>query len=192
MGLKERYVRTKARLLKDPEVCRENRELFTEFFTFEEYKLKRINGRPSLDDNSYKTLLSYVSRLRVVNRWFRNKDWKKLDKADIQKVYDDLEDGKIRSTRSGGVLRDRYTYYTKIFRGKPFELSGKKELIEAVMQFAPKHVTREVRFIKEEDFRKLVDLTSKLEHRAFLWLCWDIGENATAILKLRKRDCVRQ
>lgn len=30
------------------------------------------------------------------------------------------------------------------------------------------------------------------EHRLLAWLCFDIGENATSLLALRKCDCVRQ
>src|SRR5262245_35039934 len=106
MALKERYERLKAELLEDRSVCEENRVLFGEFFRFEEYKLKRIRGNSSLDDNSLKTLLSYVSRLRTVNNWFANKAWRSLTKEDIQRVYDDLEDGKIL-TKAGKPLKDR-------------------------------------------------------------------------------------
>ena len=76
MGLKERYAKAKAMLLSDTSICRENRQLFEDFLKFEEYKLKRVNGIPVLDDNSFKTLLAYVSRLRIVNRWFRNKSFR--------------------------------------------------------------------------------------------------------------------
>ena len=191
MSLKERYEKAKGNLLKDTSICRENRKLFEEFLKFEEYKLKRVNGRPSLDDNSYKTLLAYATRLRVVNRWFRYKSWRALTKADIQRVYDDLEDGRIK-TRDGRPLKDKRTYYKLIIRSKPFEMAGKKELVKEVMQFTPSQSPDEVRFIREESFRKMVELTSKIEHRTFLWLCWDVGENAASILKLRKQDCARQ
>jgi hypothetical protein len=71
-------------------------------------------------------------------------------------------------------------------------MAGKKALVQEVMQFTPSQSPDEVRFIREEDFRRLVEMTSRIEHRAFLWLCWDIGENATSILRLQNRDCVRQ
>lgn len=58
MALKERYARAKANLVNDLTICHENRQLFKNFLQFEEYKLKRVNGRPSLDDNSFKTLLA--------------------------------------------------------------------------------------------------------------------------------------
>src|SRR6185312_4403433 len=186
MTLKQRYARAKAKLLNDMFICRENRQLFEEFLKFEEYKLKRVNGRPSLDDNSFKTLLAYTTRLRVVNRWFQDKSWRALTKADIQKMYDDLEDGRIKAN-NGRPLRDKRTYYKLIIRGKPFEMAGKKELVKEVMQFIPSHSPEAVRFIREGDFRKLLEAASKIEHRTFLWLCWDIGENATSILRLKRQ-----
>jgi len=191
MALKEQYLRAKTKLLNDEAICRRNRDLFAEFLSYEEYKLKRMNNRPSLDDGSYKTLLSYTTRLRVVNGWFQNKCWRDLEKNDIRQVYDALEDGEIKS-RFGQPLKDKRTYYKLILRGKPFELAGKKQLVVDVMQFLPSKDTGEVRFIREEGFRRLIEVTSKIQHRTFLWLCWDIGENATSILKLRKRDCRRQ
>lgn len=191
MTLKENYERLKAKLLNDPCVCKENRDLFAEFFQFEEYKLKRIRGNPALDENSYKTLLSYTSRLRTVNNWFQNHDWRSLTKVDIQRVYDDLEDGKILTHR-GQQIRDKRSYYKLIIRGKPFEMAGKKELVREVMQFSPFQASQDVRFIVEAEFRQLVDTVHKTEHRLFLWLCWDIGENAKSVLRLRKRDCIRQ
>lgn len=75
MTLSERYERVKAQLLNDETICKENRDLFAEFFKFQEYKLKRIRGRSSLDDNSLKTVIGQVSRLRTANRWFQNKSW---------------------------------------------------------------------------------------------------------------------
>ena len=101
MSLKARYEAAKQRLLDDEDICRANRKLFARFFEYEEYKLKRKNGIAQLDDNSYKTLLAYVTRLRTVNRWFTNKPWEKLAKQDIKRVYDDLEDGKITNHPPG-------------------------------------------------------------------------------------------
>ena len=84
-------------MLANPKICSENRELFNQFLDYEEYKLKRKNHIGSIDNNSCKTILAYISRLQTVNRWFENKPWKQLTKEDIKKVYDDLEDGKILS-----------------------------------------------------------------------------------------------
>src|ERR1043166_7865540 len=145
MNWKQSYERSKARLLDDPQICEPNRQLFAEFLAYEEYKLKRKNGNRSVDDNSCKTLVAYTSRLRVVNRWFNNKPWRTLEKADIRQVYDDLEDGKI-TTRRGEPLRDRHTFYNLILRSKPFEMAGKKELVKEVMQFASTRPKHEVRF----------------------------------------------
>src|SRR5688572_24907465 len=191
MVLKERYERAKGTLLKDARICKANRELFGQFLKFEEYKLKRTRGIPSLDDNSCKTLIAYTSRLRTVNRWFKHKSWRPLEKSDIQRVYDDVEDGRITS-RLGKPLKDKRSYYSLIIRSTPLEMAAKNQSVKEVMQLSPTHAPDELRFIKEQDLRRLLEVAQKREHRAFLWLCWDIGENAHSILQLRKRDCVRQ
>ena len=191
MIFKRRYEQAKSELLNDSKICKPNRALFAKFFEYEEYKLKRINGIPIHDEACYKTLWVYTTRLRTVNRWFRNKPWEGLEASDIQQVYDDVEEGRITTIRKTR-FKDRQTYYRRILLGKPFELAGKKALVQQIMQFGIPQGAKEVRFIKEEDFRRLVDSTSKPEHRTFLWLCWDVGENGASILKLRKQDCVRQ
>ncbi len=192
MGLIESYEKSKNKLLNDKDICKENKKLFKEFFEFEEHKIKRINELPKLDEGCYKTLLSYVTRLRNVNTWFKNKPWKDLTKEDIKKVYDDLEDGKIK-TYQGLPFRDRRSYYNKIFKSKPFKLAGHKDdLAREVLEYFTDGKDKEVRFIDEEAFRKLVSVVSKPEHLLLFWLAWDIGENVTSLLKLRKKDFTKQ
>ncbi len=186
-----RYVTAKAKLLNDETICSENRDIFRQFLDHREYKLKRINGLAKLDANSIKTVYSYVTRLRTVNRWFGNKPWAELTKDDIKQVYDAIEDGRI-TTLDGRPFRDRETLYTKVLLGKPFELAGKKGIVREALEFRAKPKPTEVRFIREAAFRQIVDTTIKPEHKAFLWLAWDIGENATSLLRLRKCDCTRQ
>ena len=171
----------------EPSICRENRLLFKKFFEYEEYKLKRQNGLSELDEPSYNTLYCYINRLTNVNRWFDNKPWKNLTKADILKVYNDLEDGKIRN-RKGVPFLNRRSYYNKVLKSKPFKLAGKAELAKEVIEFCSKEKEREVRYVTEETFRKMVSVLSKPAHLALFWLAWDIGENIGALLKLSKRD----
>ncbi|MFA5794962.1 MAG: hypothetical protein WC980_07875 [Candidatus Brocadiia bacterium] len=192
MDYERMYTNAREKLLIDKTICKENRDLFKKFLDYEEYKLKRRNGINKLDDNSYKTCLSYVSRFRVVDRWFKGKAWVKLTKEDIKKVYDDLEDGKIKTKRGNKPLKDKRTYYNLIFRSKPFEMAGKSEFVNEVMEFYTPTSKGDVRYITEETFRKLVDLIKMPEHKVLMWLCWDIGENCNSLLKLRKKDCVRQ
>ncbi|MDX2199617.1 MAG: hypothetical protein SF069_11685 [Phycisphaerae bacterium] len=188
---KKRYESAREALLADNRICAANRGLFTEFLAYEEYKLKRTNSVSVLDTHSYCTLWNYTTRLRSVNRWFGNKPWKELTRADIQNVYDGLEDGTITSAR-GELVKERETFYSRIMRGKPFELAGKAAIAREVMQFSRPNTNRDVRFISEETFRSIVEVMLRPEQRLLAWLCFDIGENATAILSLRKRDCVRQ
>ncbi len=187
MELKERYEKAKKHLLDDKSICKANRELFREFFEFEEWKLKRQNGLAKLDDPCYKTLYGYVYKLRKVNDWFRNKLWKDLTKEDIRKVYDDLEDGIIKNQK-GQKYADTAGYYSKVFRSKPFQLAGKSELAKEVLEYHKSTSDKEVRFVTEEEFRKLVSVVSNPVHLALLWLQWDIGENINTLLALTKND----
>ncbi len=191
MTFKHRYEVAKKNLLFEPDICEANRALFARFFEYLEYKLKRLNRLAELDEASYKTLSYYIYRLRTVNRWFANKPWIELTKEDIKEVYDGVEDGKIR-TRGGKIYRGTEAFFRRIMRGKPFELAGKRELARSVMEFYQPRSGTEVRFIREETFRQIVGVVNKLEHKAMLWLAWDLGENGHSLLQLRKRDFSRQ
>lgn len=187
----QRYQNAKVNLLEDAGICKENRDLFAEFFEYQENRLKRINGLRKLDNNAYNTLYYYVQRFKNANKWFDNKAWKKLTKEDIKKVYDDLEDGIIKR-RDGKPFEDlKSSYYSKVFKSKPFEMAGKLEIAKEVIQYAKSGV-KEVRFILEDDFKKIVNNAYKPHHRLLLWLAWDIGENINALLKLKKSDFCRQ
>jgi integrase len=71
-------------------------------------------------------------------------------------------------------------------------MAGKTHLVKEVMEFYTAKKEGSVRFIEEDIFKQLVGLAIKPEHKLFLWLCWDIGENSGAILQLRKRDFTKQ
>ncbi len=191
MSLGERYERAKAALLGDKSICDDNRKLFAQFFSFEEIKLKRQNSLPSLDEPCYKTLIYYTQRFRNVNKWFRNKPWKDLTREDIQQVYDDLEEGRIRNRR-GQRFGDRASYYNKVFKSKPFHLAGKADLARQVMEYHGDKRRKEVRFVTEETFRRMVSVLSKPIHLLLFWLAWDIGENINTLLQLSKKDFIRQ
>lgn len=192
MGLKESFENAKKRFLDDKSICKENRDLFKEFFLFEEHKVQRMNSLTRLDEGCYKTLLGYVSRLKNVNKWFNNKPWKDLTKQDIQKVYDDLEDGKIKNGK-GEPFKDKRSYYNKIFKSKPFKLAGHKDdLAKEVLEYYSDKKDKEVRYVNEASFKKLISVVSKPEHLLLLWLAWDIGENVSSLLKLTKKDFTRQ
>lgn len=108
-----KYERQKSYLLSDASICPANRKLFADFFAYQEHKLKRINGLPDLDDGCCKTLIVYIGRFRNVNRRFANKRWVDLTKQDIQRVYDDLEEGRI-TNNAGRRFEDRQSYYNKV------------------------------------------------------------------------------
>jgi len=184
MDIKTRYEKRKKEVLKN---SKNNKELFKQFFEWEERKLKRTNGLMEIDDRSHKTLILYVHYFKNVEKWFEGKDWKELTREDIQKVYDDLEDGKILN-KFGKPLRDKLSYYNKVFKSKPFELAGKKELVKSIIEFTYKRGEM-VRYLEEKDFIKIVDYGGLDRKKKLLfWLMWDLGENIGSILELRKDD----
>lgn len=187
-----RYLKAKDKLLSDSAICRENRELFSKFFEEEEYKLKRIRNLRALDEGNAKTLYAYVRMFKNANRFFNNKSWIKLTKEDIKKVYDDLEDGIILNRYNKPYQNLSGSYYSKVFKSRPFELAGKIELAKEVIKYTGNNNKEDVRFIQEESFRIIVNSSYKQHHRVLLWLCWDIGENINAILQLKKNDFLRQ
>lgn len=191
IGWKTKYENEKIELVTNKKICKENRDLFTEFFEFQENKLKRVNGLRELDDPTYKTLYGYCNRLNITNEWFKNKPWKKLTKANIKKVYDDLEDGIIKRKDGKPYENLQQSYYSKVFKSKPFEMAGKLELAREVIQYS-KNGQKEVRFILEDDFKKIINNAYKPHHRLLLWLAWDIGENINALLQLKKSDFFKQ
>ena len=145
MAFKDRYYKNKDRLLADKAIVKYNRDLFRQFFEWEEEKLKRQNGLPELDESSYKTLCGYINRFMNTNNWFGKKPWNKLTESEIKQVYNDLEDGKIK-TRMGKRFEDRKSYYNKIFKAKPFQLAGLGDAAENALQFFTDKRKKEVRF----------------------------------------------
>lgn len=188
---KELYLKNKVVLLEDKKINKNNLELFKKFFEIEEEKLKRTNDNPLLDESSYKTLLGYINKFRNVNAWFKNKAWEDLTEAEIKKVYDDLEDGKI-TNRFGKRFGDRRGYYSKVFRSLPFKLAGKSQEVLNALTFYTDRRKREVHFVNEEGFKKVVSVISKPEHLCLLWLSWDIGENINTLLELQASNFKKQ
>lgn len=194
MMFRERYERRKKELLQDKDINSKNRQVIKDFLTFEEYKLKRKNSLPSLDERSYKTLYFYIGRFYNLNIWFKNKDWSKLIENDIKKVIDDLEDGKIVTKKDGKRLSDRSLYY-QMMRGKLFSLVGKDNVADNILKefsIMGRKDENEVRFFIEDDFRKIVDCAITPTQKCLLWLAWDIGENINSLLELEKDDFKRQ
>lgn len=190
MGFKGRFETAKHTLLSDVDICQSNRDLFKEFFDYQEYKLKRTNGLPKLDEGCYKTLYVYTILFKNTNEWFKNKPWKDLTRDDIKQVYDALEDGTIL-TRAGKPFKDRASYYNKVFKSKPFRIAGKSELAKEVIEFAVSS-ERDVRFVTEETFRKMISVVSNPTHLLLFWLAWDIGENISSLLQLTRREFARR
>ena len=105
--------------------------------------------------------------------------------------HGDLEEGRIKNA-NGEPFKDRRSYYNKILKSKPFRLAGKDGLAREVIEFYADNPDREVRFVDDENFRKLVSVISNPVHLLLLWLAWDIGENINTLLQLCKKHFVRQ
>lgn len=182
----ERY---RARLEKflSQEDVQNNKELFKKFFTQQERRLKRRRSAISLDRGNIKTLVGYIHKFSNVNKWFKGKDWRKLTKEDIQKVYDNLEDGKILNSR-GKPFEDRRSYYQKVLLSKPFQIAGVVEYAKEVFEDYAPPKAEQVKFVTFEKFEELADAVIKPEHKALIWLAFDIGENINTLLELRVSD----
>lgn len=191
MSFQQRYPRFRDGFLEDEKLCSENRALFKEYFDWQERKLKSINDLRELDEACYKTLCHYVSMFKNVVKWFKYRPLKEITKAEIKRVYEDLEDGKILNYH-GKPFEDRASYYSKVFKGKLFKMIGKYEHAEEILEFSRPGKNRgNVRFFTKEDFDIMSLVAMKLSHKLLLQLCWDIGENIMTILQLQKKDCQR-
>lgn len=191
MTFEQRYNEAKEQLLSNKDINHKNRELFKKFFEWEEEKLKRTNDIQKIDEPSYKTLYGYISKLQNVNNWFKNKAWEDLSTEEIKKVYNDLEDGEIKNYR-GEPFKDRRSYYNKIFKAKPFQLAGLRDKVEESLEFFTDKKKPIVCFINKESFLRAESFLTKPQHKVLFWLAWDVGENISSLLELRKKDLKRQ
>jgi len=185
MGLKERYFKNKEKLLSDNNICKENRDWYNQICEFFERKLKRKNNLSELDDGCYKTLILYIDECYRTEKYFKGKKGTDITEQDITRVYDGLEDGKILPNG------DRRKYYNNFLKSKPFDLIGKKEIAKKVIEYTNKQ-DEEVRFFSPETYSNIFKEIISLEHRTSSQLAWDITENMTSILKLKKKNCKRK
>lgn len=190
IACKDSYLKGKKYLTQDKSICNENQKLYLKFFEEQEYKLKRKNSLSELDSATYKTLLAYVIRFKNIQKWFNNKPIVQLNKKDIKRVYDDLEDGKITNAR-GNKFASKNDYYDKVFKSTLFKLAKKDNLAREVIQYYGEE-KQEVRFITEDDFNKIINNAFKPLQKLLLYLAWDIGENINALLQLKKSDFYKQ
>lgn len=186
------YEQRKEQLLKDSAICPENRKLYANFFEKQEYKSLRTNNLSKLDHACQHTLSGYITKIKNINKWFNNKPLTKLTEADIKRVYDGLENGTIKTER-GKEFKDRKSYYNKVFKSKLFEMAGKADIAREVMEFFKPNDNQTVRFVKEEDVRKLESVAIRPDQKALIWLAFDIGENIqSGLLQLKKKNFTRQ
>jgi len=196
---KERYFGKKKEILSDNKFNKKNREFVDEFLENKEYELKRKNNLPALDEASYKTLYFYVGKITNINKWFKNKTWSSLTEEDIKKLIDDLEDGVIKTRPNkknpGGKRYSDRAWYYQILKGELFELAGKAHIAARMCKkfgIKGRIYTNDVRYITEEDFRKMVECVSNPTQKCLMWLAFDIGENIGSLIELKKEDFMLQ
>lgn len=192
MNHKKYYLTAKQKLLNDPLICKENKQLFKKFLEYQEKKGKRSNGLAVLDDGCYKTLNGYIQKFKNVNLWFKNKPLKDITKKDIERVYEDLEENRILK-KNGKPLEDKSSYYQKIFKSVLFEMINKDKMAKEVIRYNTKK-DKDVRFIPDfkDSLKKLVASAIQPEHKLLIQLLGDFGENVGAVLELEKKDFIRQ
>lgn len=190
MEHKDKYLKSKERLFKDKSICNDNKELFKKTLEYLEKKLRRKNNLEVLDEGCYKTLYHYVNKFENVNQWFKNKPIDELNEKQIKEVLVNFQDNKIKK-KNGQPYQDKKSYYSKIFKGKLFEFAGKKEIVRKIMEeeFFSSNKQEEVRFIESKDVEQIIKTAIQFEHKCFLQLYWDIGENPFSLLQLQKKDC---
>lgn len=191
MGFKERYEKGKEELLTDNSICKENRDLFSKFFDYQEIKLRRMNGLAKVDEASYKTLYTYVYRFRIVNGWFDNTPLPKITKKQFDKVFNNLCDGKIKNS-NGKPIKDIDSYVYKIFKSKLFKLAGLTNIVEESLEFYKSNHKTVANFIEEKNMMMIIEHISKPKMKTLITLAFDIGENVSSLLLLKKKDFRRE
>jgi len=190
---KNRYIKNKKELLEDDKFNSKNKEVVKKFLEFEEYKLKRKEGLVEVDERSYKTLTHYITRIKNINKWFKNKAWDDLSEEEIKQLIDDLEDGVIRN-KYGKRYEDRSVYY-QMLAGKFFSLVKKSHIAREILEefsIKGRDFNKPVRFIDEESFRKIVRTINNPIHLCLCWLAFDVGENLGTLLETEAKDYQRQ
>lgn len=185
------YLNAKTKLFSDESICEENKDWIRKVLEYQEVKGKRSNGLPRLDESCYKTLLSYIQKTRNVVKWFNNKPLKDINEEEFRKVYEDLEEGRIKR-KNGKIYEDRVSYYNKIFKSKPFEIIEKDVMARKVIEYNIKK-DKNVRFIQnyEEELKNIVQNAISPSHKILIQILGDYGENIFSILQLTKGDFER-
>ncbi len=212
---KERYENRKKEILADEKINEENRKIIEKFLIYEEKKLRRKQGKPDVDEKSYKTLYYYIGRFYKLNDWLKNKEWSQLKPTEIVKtkgkdksgkevitekeilgdvavLIDKLEDGVIKN-KYGKRYADRSLYY-QMLQGKVFEMVGVEQHAKDYfkeLETKGRDDSEGVRFINEDTFRKIVDCAITPEQKCLMWLAFDIGENVGTLMELELADFKR-
>lgn len=183
-----RYKQAKLNIAKDKSILKVNRDLILLWLDIKEKELKNRKGREYGDEIRWsKTMNKYCYLLRRVVYWVK-KPLKELTPADIERLYNDLEDGKI-TTKSGRPYTKygRKDFYNKVFKSDFFKSLGLKEKAQDIIKLESIS-DEEVKFFGKEKLDKMITYTHSLKYRFIYFLLFDTGMRIGTVLNLHKND----
>ncbi|MCB9361896.1 site-specific integrase [Candidatus Woesearchaeota archaeon] len=183
----------KKSLSKREDILPSNLKLFTDWLAIKEDELFRRKGGDEEAKIRYtKTLMKYVTLLKLTNRLFKNKDLRKITEDDIRKVFVGLEKDKLKNAQGKPLGAGTKTdLYNKIFKSGFFEYIGKKELA-CKLVIIEKDGESEVEFFELEELLRMVEYTTGVRNKLFLFFLFDTGFRIGEALQITKKDCVKR
>lgn len=197
MSFEKSYHNQKKQLLNDKSICEYNRNLYKLFFEKRETKLKRdrrFKQFAVLDEKNFRTLVSYPAKFKNLNVWLGDIELKPTKKFELtfSKFFEKFSSGKILTSK-GKPLQDIDFYIAKIFLAKNglFELAGLKDIAEKSTEGYKSNNIVEADWLDEKDINLIVENAEGI-YKILYQLSFDIGENASSILLLKKSDFKEQ
>lgn len=176
-------------IIENDDILEENKELIIDFLDWKKQDLQNKKGREEDDKIRWsKTLNKYVGLLKNVGEWV-DKPLDEFTKEDVQRLYDKLEEGKIKSKNGKKYSHNsRLDYYKKVFKSD-FTKRIDKELYQHckdIMKVTSKE--SKVRFFEKEDFDDMLLSANNLRDKVLLSLLFDTGMRIGTVLNLKKGD----
>lgn len=180
-----RYAQRKRQLSEDKS---ENAKLFSAWLDKKETSLLNRKGRDGVARiRCCKTLNKYIALFRTLDRIVK-KPFKKLTAKDMQRLYEDIETGVIKSEHGKTYSAStRHDLYNKFFKSDFFKFIGLYDVAKTIFTLEKKD-DREVRFFLFEDFERMTKYTPKLRNKLFLYFLLDTGMRVGTALNITRRD----
>lgn len=199
MSFKSQYEKQKKEFFSksNKAIPKFNLNLMKLFFEKTEKRLRQnTKGKKFavLDEKNYKTLVSFFSKFKNIQKWLGNielKPTKEFEKK-FEKVYNKLIEGKILK-KNGKPLEDKRFYMDKVFRGRRslFTLAGLSNIVEKVTEDYKSNNEVVVEWLEEKPVEKIIDNSNGI-YKTLYQLDWDIGENISSFILTKKSDYKKQ